>query len=118
MQDDLFTYLPLYMAIKLNVDMFFTHRYDWSTLTAYAGGTSPSNGEPFKILDACIHDFRAEVGENGFSLVNNIALFYLDRPLNFTEDVMPVCPPDSSNNYANRKTISSGFGAVDRNGRV
>ena len=80
-------------------------------ITVYVGATAPGSGESFRIVNKYIHeDF------NDFTFTDDIALFYLDRPITFTDDVMPACPPDPSRDYTHLRAIASGFGGIDRNG--
>ena len=42
----------------------------------------------------------------------DIALLKLSTPITFNENVQPICAPDSSVDYTNRKVLTSGWGTV------
>ncbi len=45
-----------------------------------------------------------------FHLHNDIALIRLKSPIEFTDDVQPVCPPQPTENYIGKTAVISGWG--------
>ncbi len=58
------------------------------------------------VLEVHVHEYYGQM----FSSHNDIALIRLKSPIEFTDDVQPVCPPQPTESYIGKTAVVSGWG--------
>jgi trypsin len=65
------------------------------------------------------HDVQAIIIHEEYddwNLYNDIALVKVSQPIEFNEDIQPICAPDPDNSYAHTRTVASGWGTLSSGG--